>query len=408
MLALINLQVGGVSTDTRTKTFNFLSCLHAIATAAANSSPVVNPVNTAGVKNTGFNCITLLANTEAGGWSTGANNNVTANTAYANNTTSQVVDLYQSSGKSTYPYLRMSFGNFQYPFANTLYSNTANSQIEFVVGHTTSNPASATMQSDSGFWSSGTTSTGRNQRTTPNANWNALNVDGSIPIDVANTGANTIIACTSNYLFILLGENSTNDYSQIFYYGLRTTSPWESSITTNPPWVSFCIPKQVGNGRFNYYRAWAAGFTANGAISRAATLYGAGPQFVGTTGNNTTFLTCTNTIGGSQNVKNGFIHAATPPFRNTAATTTFRWDTPTTDPNTGLAVPVATPLVTYISDDILDGYASGVLPGILRGPATNSDGSNTYILLDEYTINNIAYKTVRINANTDSFFVKKA
>lgn len=396
MLVQINTEVGGHSTDVKTRFHNFLCCLHAVATAPANSSPVVNPVNTSGVRSTSNNCITVISNSEGGGWLTGANNNTNANSTYNSaNTGSQIIDLYAPSGKTSYPFLRLAFGNFQYAFANAQFGSF--SSCEFIAGHsdTSINPAANTLVQDTTFFSGGSTSTGRNQRTMTNAAWTDVNV----PLHIGRSGELWTVASTANYL-IILGNK------EVFYYGLRSVSPWETGVNANPPWVSFSWSSP---GTFNYYQAWATTFTANGSSSLNTNRYGIAAQ-----SNSTLFLTCTNdnsSVNPTQNVKNNLLFAATAPLASFSNERTVRWDAPTIDPVSGLASPAATPLVLYLSSSSLGNETvTGVMPGILRGPVTTPAGANNWVTFNDYTISGTDYRTVRQNLPTfcDIWFVRKA
>ena len=109
MLCKIDPTVGGVSTDQKTRYFNIMCSLQEILTAGAGTSPTVNPVSTGGTKDTNYNCITTLANTDAGGWLTGASNFYDATTTYNATVGQEHMDVYRASGKSTYPNYRIVF-----------------------------------------------------------------------------------------------------------------------------------------------------------------------------------------------------------------------------------------------------------------------------------------------------------
>jgi len=114
MLVQFNPMVNsGASADA--SYMNFLRCVRAIATAAAGTSSItVNPfTNNTGTIDGTRNCITtILANTEAGGWTESASSNVVQSGAFtsmnaASNYTYKF-DAYVASGKGQNPYVKFS------------------------------------------------------------------------------------------------------------------------------------------------------------------------------------------------------------------------------------------------------------------------------------------------------------
>jgi len=75
---------------------NFLRCVTAIATAAANTTTLtVNPyVNNTGTVDNTKNCIVSIdANTEAGGWTTSASHNVPSSATFTSMNSQTTFDL---------------------------------------------------------------------------------------------------------------------------------------------------------------------------------------------------------------------------------------------------------------------------------------------------------------------------
>lgn len=448
MLVEINTQVGGVSTDARTRFFNFMSCLHAVATAAAGSTPVVNPVNTSGVKNTSHNCITVLSNAEAGGWSTGTSNNITASTTYTqNSSTNFVCDLWKASGKTTFPYYRVSFAQ-QYPFNSSFDSYP---YMYSWCGSTASDPATTAYTADttwrnnsSGFNNSSSSFLFNTQPTSqPAFAYPRVDVDFAGYADAVMPHKRIYIACASNYLIIATPFD-------MWYFGQRTISPWELQRTDNPPWVSFGWAGGMGNypGYYSvgshpistHYHAWSSAISPDLNTVHAASKFGFGYL----SGNASTYnMTLTGynsnytglvSMQGTNSSQNGLLPATHPMqlFEGSIGSTintltwgrNFRNDTMVTDPTTGLQVPPAYPLVVQGGKDYSTGTPAttfgsftGTMFGVLRGPSTSVAGYNAMLTASEYTIGSSTYIPLRFcHGSTtpsqigpqDCYFIRKA
>lgn len=372
-----------------------MCALHSVATCAAGGTPAaVNPTNTAGVKNTSYNCITVLSNTEAGGWTAGTSNNTTAATAYSASAASLIVDLYAPSGKSTYPYLRQTFGNFSYSFASG--SFVSYPQLQWYQGHSSSNPASVAYSSDTNF-SNGTWSVVR-----PTGSWTSAPSD--YPLTVTNSGDTIYLAVTANYLIIVAPAG-------MCYFGLRTQAGWESARTDNPPWCAFSFtdgPSASGymatnNSHVDYNFAWMA------AINQAGT-----QQAPSKRGNVTDYSTGAHTVTGQS--------YGTGQFYTWNNTTTYirplfqlqypgasyaqgpnggyNWsvDAPISDPVSGLTVPPAWPIVYSMATGTsgLGTYScSGQISGIYKGMSQTAAGLTYFANATEYVIGGTSYVPVK-------------
>jgi len=408
MLVSINPSVGGVSTDAQTRFFNFMCALHSVATCAAGGTPTaVNPTNTSGTKNTSYNCITVLSNTEAGGWTAGTSNNVTAATAYNASAASLVVDLYSSSGKSSVPYLRQTFGNFSYAFSSG--SFTSYPQLQWYQGHTSNNPASTVYSSDTNFYN-GTTSVVR-----PTGSWTSD--PNQYPITVSNNGDTIYLAVTANYLIIVTPKG-------MCYFGLRTQAGWETARTDNPPWCAFCFNE--GNVGFmatnsphtDYIYAWMAG------INQAGTqLAPAKRGSVNDYAYSAHSVTGQGINGGNLNEWNNTSTTIRPLFQlaypagsyGASINSGYNWspDAPITDPVTGLTVPPAWPIIySYAagSSAAATYTCSGQIPGILKGMSHFSAGLTYFANATEYVISGTSYVPVLTGGTTypDLFLLRKA
>lgn len=422
MLVSLNLESGTV--DQKTRFFNFMAALHTVATASAGSTPVVNPVSTNGVKNTDVNLITVLGNTEAGGWSTGVSNNITASTSYnANIGSPWVVDLYASTNKSSHPYYRLNFGNYSYTFGNNFVTYPG---LQWIQGHTGNNPATMAYTSDTSTWNSSNFAIATGIKS----------MEGGITIpnhmlrvDVANV--TTYIASTANYLIIWNNRS-------IVYWGLRDVEGWEINLTDNHPWCGFFYTLEPfgTSGGFmsststyhsNYTIAWMRPINRSGAI-QTAQKFGQYNNYVNSSGSSLTGL---RNGTGTENVHRGpqstygnnwvsYKHLG-PIFESlrsewgagtgyTSASYISPNDSPVTDPNTGLLVPPAYPVIFRGLDNQQQAVCKGQARGIYQGMITDNTGYATYVTANEYTIAGSTYipAYTGMSAQPDLFFIRKA
>lgn len=436
MLVKINTQVGGVSTDQKTRWFNFMSSLHAVATAAAGSTPVVNPVNTSAVKNTSYNCITVVSNAEAGGWSTGTSNTITAATTYnASNSSTYNVDLYNLTGKTTYPYYRINFTQ-AYSFASSF---TSYPWSWSYCGHTNFDPTTTAIGSDtvinsaSGTGFNPTVTTGAGSATSyPSSTYPRVDVDFAANITSGhNINQEIYVASTAGYLIIMTGYD-------IWYFGTRTVSPWELARTDNPPWVSFGWSGGAGNianyyfssNSGNHYHAWTSLTSMDLTVTSAPRKLGMGDitASMSSYGHHFTGQDSSSTLRSTSNasVNSGLMPATHPLLYNQSAyygtgvspSYPARWDGPITDITTGQQVPPAYPLLVNAMTDVTSGNpnttyqtAQGIIKGILRGPTSTPAGLNAMLTASDYVIGSSTYVPVKIgpgNGTLDCFFLRKA
>jgi hypothetical protein len=407
MLVSINTNPAAESTDNKSRFFNFMSALYSVATCAAGGTPTaVNPVKTStGTKNASYNCITVISNTEAGGWSVGTSNNITPSTAYnASSSSAWLVDLYNSSGKSTYPYYRQTFGNISYAF-NSSYESYP--QLEYYQGCTSVNPASNAYDTSDPYINE-TTAFRRGT-----SQWTSYS--DSFPLDVARSTNTTVyVAVTANYLII------TTDYCMA-YFGVRDQAGWELTRSDNPSWVTFgfCGSAQNSNWipnyqtHYDYYQAWAARITATGTQSSPAKL-GNHNQMSSYSQPHAITGTYQGTDIGSYWGYSGRTGGMRPLFSlaypTNSSTSLYNWtlDPPTTDSITGLSVPPAYPLVFQYSDGT--NAVSGRMPGCYKGMASTKAGLDYTVTASEYSIGGEAYLPIRTGHPTypDLFFLRKA
>jgi hypothetical protein len=267
----------GSAADANGAYMNFLRCITAAATAAAGTTSLtVNPITgITGASDNTKNCIISIdANTDAGGWQTSTSHNVTApGTAFTAIATNSLyrADFYVSSGKSTYPYNKVTF----HITANTVRTpHTSTSALGFNIA---TNPfisittgCSATSDYTSTSYKQTTTAgsypTGGTQTTGytfNNSAWNSANYLIPSFMLVYNPAVNYKIAVTQNYMMVweVAPNNSyANGYSNtlgsaafqsyvsphwtygtLFYTGLRETQAWENSLNYNNNWAAFMV-----------------------------------------------------------------------------------------------------------------------------------------------------------------------
>ena len=384
-----------------------MAALHSVATCAAGGTPTaVNPVKTSdGTKNTNYNCITVISNTEAGGWTAGTSNNITPATSYNASASSYIVDLYNASGKSTYPYYRQTFGNFDYPFNGGQYESYP--QLQYYQGCTTDDPSTV------GYSSSGSYANGAASFVRGTSQWTSY--ADNFMIDVTRAANTTVyLAVTANYLII------TTDYS-MGYFGVRDQAGWELTRNDNPPWVVFGFCGAGNNTNFipysylhcDYYHAWAARINPTGTQTGPAKL---GQQRA----NDGSSIPHAITAQSNQTDKGSYwglsdrtgymrpLFALAYPTNSTTNTANWTNDPPTTDSVTGLSVPPAYPLVFQYSNG---GEAvSGRMPGCYKGMSSTKAGLDYTVTASEYSIGGEAYLPIRTGNPTypDLFFLRKA
>lgn len=398
---------------------NFLRCVTAACTAAvgavagtANSTPtttnlsVVPYLNNTGSTDVSKNCIISVdANTEAGGWTISANHTVPSSSTFTAVTSAGAyaykADFYNSSGKATYPYNKLSF--YSTGQSSATYSVTPLSVGGWYSG-TSSQPAQSTWNaypavrmvfgsSVNSAWTAGdsytpvggTTPEGGGTQTT---SWSLNTGYASIGVNLNGFYANNTssvykIAVTSNYCIVwqqhssnsyasgytnvLIPSNPVNQYGmygQLMYGGLRETQAWENSYADNPPWVAFnYISGNVSasvNASVTYpqsFAAWMRTIDNTGVVSASATRYylsnahtstgGGGVVFSSNAVSSGTNSTTTDPYVGGYNPLNGLQSppwygvddGVHPPGTNTFPTM------PTVDPSTGTLVPSAYPIV---------------------------------------------------------------
>ena len=457
MIVTFDPSIGTTAPDVNAKYMNFLRCVTAACTAAAGTTSLtVNPWTSTTAIDATKNCIISIdANTEAGGWTTStgtvAHNVINSGsfTAIAsagayNTAGSYKADFYNLSGKSQFPYNKLSF---HIPVTNP-YDTSNNLGPVYPAAWTATPQVNATFGcatsidwTDTGFVPSNATKEPANTRSyTPfkdiSANTGTTTSFPCIP-HFTRWAQNTWkmkIAVTANYCILwterytdayATGYNTTaavfGDVNQLgafgsmIYMGLRETQPWENSLNFNPPWVVWnwaCRAETAVSG----YR----GFASNGVGAWMATLDNAGG--VSTAGTlkytwNNTYNTNTEWNNASAMNTNAL---QTPIFysRKTdgLAASNSAWSggdntnihyPPQTDPVTGIQVPGAYPIV--IRSKTTAAWNPG---GACRGIYKSMSGPYTMQKLyytaanQTFTVNGETY--IPVIMNEDMFLVRRA
>jgi hypothetical protein len=278
---------------------NFLRCVTAIATAnAGTTSLTVNPYTATNAVDGTRNCIvSIVANTEGGGWLTSNSHSIpiypssfVSMVSQATFATMYKADFYNASGKAGLPFNKMTFhavghnttGNDSRwngristaPLTN--WNSTSGGHLQMTFG---CNDAQGITGNYTPSWSTVTS----NQQTTSFTNngfysnttgiSNADGAAGSYPGGATGFNLNKsqnvtyTMAVTKDYCIIWenvrthnyasgysTGYTAINGsnlmYGSIMYGGFRTTTPWEDTLSNNPPWTAWTVhhTQPAGNG----------------------------------------------------------------------------------------------------------------------------------------------------------------
>ena len=408
MLVRVNPTLGG-ATDEKARAINMLRCIQAVCTAAAGSTPSVVPVTAPSTNGTGDCIVEVIANAEAGGWTSSASTTVT--TSYsATNATYYLLDLYNTAtGKSTYPYFKTSFAtNVSYPFNSTY---TSYPFIDMIVGFHTTTTADGNYLS--GFASHGTAGNQYSDYTSKNMGPWGASVTATTNATIASRGfrpsnGEYLIASTSNYIIIL-------NANFLGYAGIRSNAAWENNYTNNPYVIGFAYNCYSTNSATssttaiapatNGIAAWGYGIDNSGAVTTSPKWHVGVSNLYDPIGGGS---------GGQQwiynlwgyDTWNGYAGALMPfGLRSNNGNTMVG---PATDTATGANVPPAYPIVanfncstTHWQFSAIRSSTGMVLPGIYRSLA-GSDAfmSQFYTPGTTYVVGTENYYPYTIGNNT--------
>lgn len=277
--------------DTQATYINFLRCVTAIATApAGTTSLTVNPYTANNAVDGTKNCITsIIANTEAGGWTTSPTthslpsypSNFGVMSTRASYSAMYKADFYNDSSKTGMPYNKLTFHAIGHnlsatndsiwngrlataPLTNWSSANTGG-QLQMTFG------CSTTSDGDAAYTPTWSSVTGNQQTNSWTNNVYVGNSNGSgasgsnWPGNASGFNLNNLssvtytMAVTANYCIIwevVRGNSYSAGYSNtytlqfgggqqcygaIMYGGLRTTQPWEDTLSNNPPWAAWHV-----------------------------------------------------------------------------------------------------------------------------------------------------------------------
>jgi hypothetical protein len=413
MLCTINPDVGGVATDQRSRHFNVMSSLIAILTASAGSTPTNNPVNSSGARDTNYNCVTVIGNTEAGGWTTSSGNYYGPAATFNASQARSYADVYRASGKSSYPWLRAAWTNYTYPYSASGNFNN-NPGIRYGCGCTTSDPSTTAFESTEVNFRYTITSPGTGATTnTAIGDWSGETFPNEmLRFDEASETYH--VAATANYIVI-----ATPRY--FWYFGVRDVAPWETARTDNPPWVHFAYTREQNNG-IHYVEhtervaAWSARISTD-ATQYAARIFGQYKSKQNNIGCAITGLSAA-LSGRSQSPGNEFgSYYSIRPLFDTELTSNYgtlivntspsvgyyaMFDTPVADPDSGLTVPPVFPVVFRCHGYSTASASIGKAPGIYKGMFQNNVGYAQYVTAASYTIDGDTYVPVYSGHNLDT------
>lgn len=423
MLCTIDPAVGGHANSQTSYNYNVLASIHAIATAAAGSTPTCGPVNSSGTRNNSLNCITVISNTEAGGWTAGTSNHYTNASTFSGSAAAQYLDLFKASGKSTYPYYRIVIGPHDYPYNSSF---TSYPGLRWWCGCTTSNPASVAITSaEAAYYSQPLNAQYTSGATAVSCPGSSTSPTHKLRFDEART---VTVAITANYLIIV-----TPDY--LWYFGIRTVGGWEINRTDNPPWVHFSYTRRENTNGITTTTSSNQYNHTESAAAWGATINSAGTQFApgtttgifgGRTGTST--QTCAITgmdgwnrismIGSTSYHSNRILRM--PLFHsplnsnwgqyNSNSGYYYYADGVVADTSTGLSVPPVYPVVFCLNQMDNMSTAIGTAPGIYKGMNGTTAMTDYFVTGSSYTIGGETYIPIRTGNTTykDLWFLRSS
>jgi hypothetical protein len=435
MLCKINPSVNGTVTDQEAVAINFLRAIQAITTAAANTTPSALSQTGPTASPAGADIITqVISNTEGGGWANTANTNITSNysTTFASPYT---LDLSRDSGKSAFPFRKLSFRtNVNYVFNGSYttyphilvshgFNTTANAGGNYLLGTTQAMPAAGGVYTSNRFDVNKTDESTTAYSYTP---W-APGVQGG----------EWLVASTERYFILMSGGLSgTASYGPgaMMYVGLRTTQAWEDSYNDNPPIASVCYDASYfwDQSCGSNASMWTRTLSSSGTVNSSPYWYRINNQPSNATsgavldviGNYIYPLSCHSysTSGWNNYIRDPrylWANEMQLPFCPSAGFGNFKSKVrgtyqvtgPTTDPSTGTFVPPAFPIV-FAKNTQGATTAGGTAIGLYK----SMSGSDTFLQQyytpgQTFVINNEAYYAYVIGNDglyRDMFLVRKA
>lgn len=435
MLCKINPSVNGTVTDQKAIAINFLRAIQAITTAAANSTPSVLSQTAPTASPSGTDVITqVISNAEGGGWANTANTNITSN-YNASFASPYTLDLSRDSGKSAYPFRKLSFrtnpnqlfsGSFTtYPqiLVSHGFNTTANAGGNYLLGTTQGMPGAGGVYTSNRFDVNKTDESTTSNNVTP---WGP-----------GVQGGEWLVASTERYFILMSGGlSSTAGYGPgaMMYVGLRTTQAWEESYNDNPPIVSVCYDASAyyDNSCGSNASMWTRTLSSSGTVNSTPFWYRINNQpsnatsgaVIDVSGNYVDPLTVYSYSTSQWNsyVRDARYHWAnemqvpmcpSAGFSNfkTKIRGTYQVTGPTMDPSTGTFVPPAFPIV-FAKNNQGATTAGGTAIGLYK----SMSGSDTFLQQyytpgQTFVVNNEAYYAYAIGNDPlyrDLFLIRKS
>jgi len=387
MLVTINASPAGASADNyKTVWINLMQAIKTVATAGAGTTPSLNALTSATARSS-TNMITVIDNTEAGGWTATADDNIPstgASSPYYNSslTSPYTLNLYNTNtGSTTYPYQQIllssgylagSYPNFSSYF-NSYYWGWA------YYGATTTN-----RYTTSNF--SGTTNPA--VILTPRSNESSNYGNGALTMSFYSSDTTVMLAVTQDYMHLIAPK-------ALLCMGLRETQAWEANYSDNPAVCAFALDCSVYSSAASYPSStfsWMRSINNTGAINTPycyGDYNGASSLPNAVTGMSSTYSQNYATIDTLRSYYGGTgtfgRYLAKPLFMMT----THQYSTsypvmypPVTDSSTGALVPPAIPIV--FSSSTGNAFNPG---GRMKGIYKSLSNGGVYTIGNFYTSN---------------------
>ena len=264
--------------DARSQNTQLMRAVKAIATAAANTTPSVTGSTVYNNASSGqYEVITsVLDNTVAGGWSLKADQTTLSGAIVSTNTFFETLMLYNTTGKSSLPYIYFSM-------------------IEGSVSTVATNPGPFLSFGYASTLANCNYGSGYNVKTQFNAIPSTTVYSGACPFSnnaqdfnrvagIINTGTRVYyISATSEYIHIQqdVATTSTQHCGSWFHLGLRTYNSWEDNYSDNPYWVALWCSQGLNSGVYGGQADDAAGYwtvmrtinTTTGVVATPVNVY---------------------------------------------------------------------------------------------------------------------------------------
>lgn len=393
-LGVLNVPAAGTMTS---------GVLYKFATAQATTTAYVNAVSFST-----NNCVKLISNAEAGGWSVSSNSTVADSFSGANTTVGgALLDLYvQNTNKASYPFHKIAIRqNPSVAFSNATYATF--NYIYIYHGASASNG-----YSDATFSAFTGPSAIVNQRTTPGA-------ASGFGYPLANTGDfPCLLAVTNNYMHIVSNTG-------VVSMGYRETAAWEDAYSDNPPVYNFSVDTRTYTTSNRYPASsfmWARSISNTGTFNTAAryqyayTAAAVAAQPNPVSGIQMNGTTAASAVAGSMySARQGYTSGPSAPLFYLSAhadnATYMPFYPPGYDAANSVFVPSAYPVVMQLNRPGFynaGGKANGIFKSLSSGNSLGMTLSAFYTANATYNISGTDYYPTLAGGGLDLFLVRKA